>query len=57
MNTHCPMCGMHIINGKEHLRSVAELKNGTYICNNGACIGKAGGWEAVKAYSGLTTKS
>ncbi len=55
MKLYCPMCGKLIIQDGQHLRSVAELKNGVYICNDGKCIRLVGGWDKVKAYSGLTT--
>ena len=53
----CPKCGREIADndGKNHLRSLAELKDGTLICNNFMCITLSGGTEALKATSGKMT--
>ena len=53
---YCPKCEKPIIKSNgEHIRSVAELKSGTYICNNFMCIVKSGGTIVLKATSGKMT--
>ncbi len=53
---YCPKCEKPIIKSNgEHIRSVAELKSGTYICNNFMCIVKSGGTRILKATSGKMT--
>lgn len=54
---NCPVCKREIADndGKNHLRSLAELKNGTLICNNFMCIALSGGTAALKATSGKMT--
>jgi len=53
----CPVCNREIADdeGKNHLRSLAELKSGVLICNNFMCITMSGGTEALKATSGKMT--